>query len=52
MSGVGATEIHVWICPIRGYIVAEFSPVKALSAAELHLERKNYLEVVEGEADG
>ena len=51
MSDVRPTTMHVWICPICGYVVAEFSPAKALSAAKLHLERKHYLNVVvvEGE---
>jgi len=50
MSDVRPTTMHVWICPICGYVVAEFSPAKALSAAKLHLERKHHLNVVvEGE---
>jgi uncharacterized protein (DUF2225 family) len=52
MSDVRPMTMHVWICPHCGYVVAEFSPAKALSAAKLHLERKHYLEVViEGEAE-
>jgi len=52
MSDVRPMTMHVWICPQCGYVVAEFSPAKALSAAKLHLERKHYLEVVvEGEAE-
>uniref|UniRef100_A0A7J3XXT8 Uncharacterized protein n=1 Tax=Thermogladius calderae TaxID=1200300 RepID=A0A7J3XXT8_9CREN len=46
MSDVRPTTMHVWICPLCGYVVAEFSPAKALSAAKLHLERKHYLNVV------
>ena len=52
MSDVRPMTMHVWICPQCGYVVAEFSPAKALSAAKLHLERKHYFEVVvEGEAE-
>jgi uncharacterized protein (DUF2225 family) len=52
MSDVRPMTMHVWICPHCGYVVAEFSPAKALSAAKLHLERKHYLEVVvEGESE-
>jgi uncharacterized protein (DUF2225 family) len=52
MSDVRPMTMHVWICPHCGYVVAEFSPAKALSAAKLHLERKHYLEVIiEGEAE-
>jgi uncharacterized protein (DUF2225 family) len=50
MSDIRPATMHVWICPLCGYVVAEFSPAKALSAAKLHLERKHYLNVVvEGE---
>jgi len=52
VSDVRPMIMHVWICPQCGYVVAEFSPAKALSAAKLHLERKHYLEVVvEGESE-
>jgi uncharacterized protein (DUF2225 family) len=51
-SDVRPMTMHVWICPQCGYVVAEFSPAKALSAAKLHLERKHHLEVIiEGEAE-
>jgi uncharacterized protein (DUF2225 family) len=36
MSDVRPTTMHVWICPICGYVVAEFSPARALSSAKLH----------------
>ena len=45
MSDVRPMTMHVWICPHCGYVVAEFSPAKALSAVKLHLERKHYLEI-------
>jgi len=44
-SDVKPMTMHVWICPHCGYVVSEFSPARALSAAKLHLERKHGLTV-------
>jgi len=38
-------------CPQCGHVAAEPGPAKPSSAAKLHLERKHYLEVVEGDAE-
>jgi uncharacterized protein (DUF2225 family) len=46
ISDVRPMTMHVWICPHCGYVVAEFSPAKALSAAKLHLERKHHYKVL------
>ena len=45
-SNIKQQLMHVWICPECGYVVAEFSPAKALSAAKLHLERKHHYNVL------
>jgi ribosomal protein L37AE/L43A len=45
-SDIKQQLMHVWICPHCGYVVAEFSPAKALSAAKLHLERKHHYNVL------